>query len=100
MRMLMDVVLPIEPFNTLVRKGVAGETIRKILETIKPEAAYFTDHEGHRGGVLVVDVPEASAIPALAEPWFLAFNARCSFRIAMTPQDLGKSGLDQIAKAW
>jgi hypothetical protein len=98
--MLLNVVMPVEPFNTLVRKGAAGETIQKILEAIKPEAAYFTDTDGHRSAVLVVNVPDPSAIPALAEPWFLAFNAQCTFRIAMTPQDLAKSGLDSIAKQY
>jgi tRNA G18 (ribose-2'-O)-methylase SpoU len=61
--MLLEVVVPEEPFNNLVRKGTAGETIKKILDATKPEAAYFTDHHGHRSALLVVDVPEASSIP-------------------------------------
>jgi hypothetical protein len=96
--MLLDVEMPVEPFNPLVRKGIVGETIGKILESIKPEAACFTDHDSNRGAILVVDVPNASAIPALAEPWFPAFSAKCSFRIAMLPQDLAKRGLDTIAR--
>jgi hypothetical protein len=43
---------------------------------------------------------EASEIPIFAEPFYLSFNAKCEFRIAMTPEDLGRSGLDAIAKAW
>jgi hypothetical protein len=98
--MLMNVVIPEEPFNGLVRKGTAGSTIQRILEKIKPQAAYFTEQDGHRGAVLVIDMKDPSEIPAFAEPFFLAFNARCSFRIAMTAEDLGKSGLDKIAKEW
>jgi hypothetical protein len=98
--MIMNVSIPCEPFNTLARKGSAGKTIQKILEAIKPEAAYFSEQNGHRGAVLIVDMKDASAIPALAEPWFLSFNADCNFRIAMTPEDLARSGLDQIAKSW
>jgi hypothetical protein len=98
--MIMNISIPTEPFNTLARKGSAGKTIQKILEAIKPEAAYFTEQNGHRGALLIVDMKDASAIPALAEPWFLSFNADCNFRIAMTPQDLAHSGLDQIAKSW
>jgi hypothetical protein len=49
---------------------------------------------------MIVDVPDASKIPAIAEPWFLAFNATCELRIAMTPEDLGKSGMDGIGKKW
>ena len=100
MRILMDVRCPIEPFNTLVRKGTAGEVIGRILAEIKPEAAYFTEHDGRRGAVLVVNLDSASQIPALAEPWFLNFNAECEFRIAMTPEDLQRAGLTELGKKW
>ena len=100
MRMIMNVSIPHEPFNTLVRKGSAGKTMQKILEAIKPEAAYFSEQNGRRGAVLIVDMKDSSAIPSLAEPWFLSFNADCNFRIAMTPEDLARSGLDRIAKSW
>ena len=47
-----------------------------------------------------MDVPEPSKIPALAEPWFLAFEADVKFQIAMTPADLEKSALDTLGKKW
>jgi len=100
MRMLMHVRLPSEPFNTLVRQGTAGQKIQQILETIKPEAAYFTDQDGQRGGTLVVNLDDPSGIPALAEPWFLTFHADIQLKVAMTPEDLGRSGLDSIGKKW
>jgi len=100
MRMLLDVTIPHEPFNSLVRQGVAGKKIGEVLDAIKPEAVYFTSHDGKRGAIMVVDVADASKIPALAEPLFLAFNAEVTLRIAMTPDDLKKSGLDAIGKKW
>ena len=39
------------------------------------------EHNGQRGAVLVVDVPEPSPIPSLAEPMFLSFNAGVEFRL-------------------
>ncbi len=42
MRMLQFVRIPHEPFNTAVRKGTAGPTIQKILETVKPEAVFWS----------------------------------------------------------
>lgn len=100
MRMLVHVQFPLEPFNSAIRNGTAGEKIRKILESIKPEAVYFSEHNGRRGGTLVVDVKDASEVPALAEPWFLTFNAEVEFRIAMTPEDLARSNLDALGKKW
>ena len=100
MRMLMFVKLPVEPFNALVRNGTAGATMKKILDDIKPEAAYFTTMDGCRGGVIVINMDHASDIPRLAEPWFLHFNAAITFEPAMTPEDLGHADLTAIGKQW
>src|ERR1051325_1047202 len=100
MRMLLDVSLPHEPFNSLVRKGVAGQKLAAILEAIKPEAVYFTERDGKRGAIVIVDMADPSKIPSLAEPWFLSFNADVKFRVMMTPDDLKKAGLDALGKKW
>ena len=100
MRMLMHVEFPLEPFNTAVRDGSVGQKMQKILEAIKPEAASFSEHNGRRGGTLVVNVNDASDVPSLAEPWFLTFNAHVEFRIAMTPEDLGRANLGTLGKKW
>ena len=100
MRMLLNVEIPHEPFNTAVRNGTVGDTIRRIIAESKPESVFFTEQNGHRGATLIVQVEQASQIPALAEPWFLNFNADCQFRIAMTAEDLQKSQLDELGKKW
>lgn len=100
MRMLLNVILPYEPFNTVVRNGTVGPIIERILEEIKPESVYFTEQNGHRGAILVVNVNQPSDIPALAEPWFLSFNAECQFRIAMSPEDLQTAGLGGLGEKW
>ena len=100
MRMLMHLQFPLEPFNAAVRDGTVGTKMQKILEAIKPEAAYFSEHNGHRGGTLVVNVNDPSQVPSFAEPWFLTFNAEVEFRVAMTPEDLGRSNLEALGKKW
>ena len=100
MRMLVDVLMPVEPFNTFVKNGTAGQVMQKILEDLKPEAAYFVARQGKRGGTFVVDVADAAKIPAIAEPFFLHFNASVSFHPCMTPADLGKAGLEEIGKKY
>jgi hypothetical protein len=100
MRMLLNIRIPHEPFNTMVRDGSIGEVVAKILEETKPETVYFTEQSGQRGAVLAVNIDDASAIPSLAEPWFLKFNADCELRIAMSPEDLMKAGLDKLGSKW
>jgi hypothetical protein len=100
MRMMMTVEFPLEPFNSLVRNGTAGSVMKKILDDAKPEAAYFGDQDGKRGGTLIVDVAKPSDVPKFAEPWFLNFNAEVRFRVVMTPQDLGKANLEALGKKW
>jgi len=100
MRIMMKVGIPHEPFNTLVKAGSAGAKMSKVLAAMKPEAVYFTEFDGTRGAILIVDMADPSKVPALAEPWFLTFNATVEFRIIMSPDDLKKAGLDEIGQKW
>ncbi len=100
MRMLIDFRLPIEPFNSFVRDGTAGERLQRVLDAIKPEAVYFSERDGDRGGIMIVDVPSASDVPRIAEPLFLTYDAAVSFHICMTPEDLAAAGLDELGKVW
>lgn len=100
MKMLLTVEFPLEPFNSLVKSGKAGKIIGRILETIKPETAYFTEQDGKRGGIFVIDVKTPSDVPFFAEPFFLSFQATCKFRILMSPEDLQNAGLDKLGKKW
>ena len=100
MRMLLHVKFPIEPFNTAVRDGSVGKKIQRILEELKPEAVYFTEYQGRRGAIMIVNVEDPSKVPAFSEPFFLLFNADCEFHIVMTPADLAKAGLDALGKKW
>jgi hypothetical protein len=47
-----------------------------------------------------VDLPSTSGIPALAEPWFLTFNAAIEIHPVMLPQDLANAGLEGLGKTW
>lgn len=83
-----------------MKNGTAGQIIQKILTDLKPEAAYFVARDGKRGGTIVVDVADASKMPAIAEPFFLHFNASVSFHPCMTPEDLAKAGLEELGKKY
>jgi hypothetical protein len=100
MRMLVQVKIPHKEFNAAVKDGSVGGKLKRILEETKPEAVYFTEHDGQRGAFLIVDLADSAQVPSIAEPWFLSFNADVEFRIAMTPEDLGHAGLDALGKKW
>ena len=53
---------------------------------------YFTDDKGQRTGYLFLEMQDASQIPAIAEPWFLAFNAGIEIHPVMVPEDLARAG--------
>jgi hypothetical protein len=87
--MLLRVSIPPETGNAAAKAGTPGTTVERILAELKPEAAYFfADDNGNRSGAIVFDMKDTSQIPAVAEPWFLAFNAKVSFRPVMNAQDL------------
>ena len=101
MRMLLRVSIPVETGNAAAKAGTLGSTIERIVADLKPEAVYFmADDDGQRSGSIVFDMKDTSQIPAVAEPWFLAFNAKISLRPVMTPQDLtrGAPAIDEAAK--
>ena len=103
MRMLLRVSIPVNAGNAAAKDGTLGTTVEKILADLKPESAYFfADDNGNRSGSIVFDMKDTSDIPAIAEPWFLAFNAKVSFRPVMSPQDLAKAApaIGKAAKAY
>lgn len=97
MRMILTFQLPNEPFNSMVKDGTAGPAIEETLGAIKPEHCYFSTVDGTRGGIMIVDIADASDIPGLAEPLFLNFDASVDLQPCMTPEDLAKAGLDKFA---
>jgi len=98
--MLMQVSIPHQEFNELVRDGSVEQTLSKILDETKPEAVYFTNIDGYRAVIMLVDLADPSRVPALAEPWFLLLDADVQFHVVMTLDDLGKAGLAELGKKW
>ncbi len=92
MRFLVKVNIPVEAGNAAVKAGKLGSTIQSILADLKPEAVYFTDDNGQRTALLFLEMQDASHIPAIVEPWMLAFNARIEVHPVMVPDDLAKAG--------
>jgi len=88
--------------NAAVRDGSLPDTLQSVLEDLKPEAVYFSDIEGARGGYLLVNMDDASQIPAVAEPLFLAMDATVQVHPVFTPEDMPRAmeGLQQAAQKY
>ena len=92
MRCLLKVLIPVETGNAAISDGSLPKTIESILADLNPEAAYFAEENGKRTGFIFFDLKDTSQIPAVSEPWFLAFNAHIELHPAMNLEDLKKAG--------
>ena len=99
MRMMIQISIPVEAGNEAARTGAFGAPFQKIVDSLKPEAAYFTaGASGERGGFIVFDMKETSEIPGIAEQFFLGYNARVTLSPVMNAADL-KNAAPGIEKA-
>ncbi|MFC9245230.1 hypothetical protein ACFT7S_14760 [Streptomyces sp. NPDC057136] len=96
MRMLLTARMDTERANRAVSDGTLPKLIDDIVETLKPEAAYFTPVEGDRTCMLVFDMEESAQMPPISEPFFLA-GAKVSIQPVMNLDDLRK-GLGNLAR--
>src|ERR1700730_4966380 len=101
MRFFVKISIPVEAGNAAAKKD-GLKVIQTILAQQKPEAAYFIADGGRRTAILILDLKDASEIPGIAEPWFLALNASIEATPAMVPEDLQKAGaaIEQAVKTY
>ena len=95
MRVMARVDVPVDSGNEGIRSGVLPKTIQQFAERWHPEAAYFTVLNGQRTAYFVFDMPDSSAMPSIAEPFFMELNARVELAPVMSMEDLQK-GLSEI----
>jgi hypothetical protein len=102
MKYIMKIVIPNEYGNTKIKDPQFSSKMKEALTEVKAEAAYFATICGCRGAYIVVNIDDASQLPALAEPFFLWLQADVDFTPVMTPEDLGKAGasIDAAVKKW
>ena len=90
--MMMKAMIPTEHGNRTVKDGTLAQIVRKTIETLQAEAAYFTTMDGQRTMIVVFDMKAASDMPRIAEPLFVGVNALVDFTPCMNADDL-KAGL-------
>jgi hypothetical protein len=102
MKYIMKLRMSIDKGNEALSDPLFGKKMSELIAEIKAEAAYFTTIDGHRGGYFVLDLKDASEIPAIAEPFFLWLNAEIEFLPVMKPEDLAKAApaIAAAVKKW
>ena len=88
MRFLVKATLPTETANEAMKNGTFGPTLEKYLTEIKPEAVYFTEVEGHRTIIIVVNLITANEMIKVSEPLFHAFQAVVHWKLVMSPDEV------------
>ena len=91
-----------ESGNAQLKDPMFGKKMHDLLAEVKAEAAYFTTFCGDRGAFIIVNMDDASQMPAIAEPFFLWLKAEISWYPVMTPEDLGKAApsIAAAVKKW
>jgi hypothetical protein len=102
MKYIMKVRMDTDKGNVALSDPEFGHKMSELLAEIKAEAAYFSTIRGHRGAYIVINLNDASEIPAVAEPFFLWLNAEIEFLPVMRPEDLQKAGpaIGAVVKKW
>jgi hypothetical protein len=98
MRVMLKFTLPVEKGNEAFRDGTLAKTVESIMNTLKPEAAYFGSFDGKRGGMIFFNLSKPSQIVEVVEPFFLNLNAETEIVPVMNPDDL-REGLSNAAAA-
>ena len=102
MRFMISARVPTEKVNAAIKDGSFPQTLQSIMEEVQPEAAYFTDVDGARGAYFIVNMDDASELPAKVEPLFFGLGATIKVHLVMTAEDLQKAtpALEQAAQKY
>jgi hypothetical protein len=94
MRCIIECWIPAEDGNCSLLDGTMSGKIQKYLDSVKPEAVYFTVKDGQRTMIVVANIPSEDKMVAIGEPLWLDWNASVSVTPVMTLADLQKAGKD------
>ncbi|MCC0098059.1 hypothetical protein K7B10_25455 [Streptomyces flavotricini] len=98
MRVMLRAHIDTQAGNEATRAGTLPQAMKKLMEKVKPEAAYFGPSEGVRSCWIVFDMQDSAEMPALLEGLFTELNAEIEISPVMNAEDLAK-GLSQMQGA-
>jgi hypothetical protein len=91
MRFMISTRVPTERANALMKDGSFSQIVQSLMEDLKPEAVYFTDIDGARGGYFIVNIDDPSELPAMVEPIFHGLGATIEVHLVLTPEEFQRA---------
>jgi hypothetical protein len=95
MRVLVRAMISTVAGNKMVKDPNFLKNLEDYIRKFSCEATYFTEVNGSRTMVFVMDLPSPDMIPAIAEPLFQGYEANVEIHPAMNLDDL-KKAISQI----
>jgi hypothetical protein len=98
MRLMLTVQIPTEAGNAAIKDGSLPQIVGVALESLKAEAAYFTDTDGMRTALIFFEMADSSGIPPAVEPFFQGLNAKIKLSPVMNADEL-RAGVGKVMQA-
>ncbi|MFI6145821.1 DUF3303 family protein [Streptomyces sp. NPDC051109] len=98
MRVMLRAHIHTQAGNEATKAGAMPQAMKKLMDRVKPEAAYFGPSEGVRSCWIVFDMKDSAEMPPLLEGLFGDLNAEIEISPVMNADDLAK-GLSQLESA-
>ncbi len=91
MRMMLRWTVPVEKGNATLADGSMPSLLESLMQSLKPEAAYFHADGGERGGTMVFEMKEPADIARIGEQLFHGLDAAVELIPVMNADDLRKA---------
>lgn len=88
MRVMLRAHLDTAAANEGIKTGALVQALRKFMERVRPEAAYFGLHEGVRSCWIVFDLQDSAQVPLLTWDLFSRFRAEVEISPVTTGEEL------------
>ena len=90
MRILVKMQIPAEAGNRMVQDPDFLKNIEDYIRNFNIEASYFTEINGERTALYVLDLQTTDQLAKAVEPLFQGFNAKVEVHPAMNFEELKK----------
>ncbi|WP_406182976.1 DUF3303 family protein [Streptomyces sp. NBC_01006] len=98
MRVMLRAHIDTQAGNEAIKTGAMPQAMKKLMDKVKPEAAYFGPSQGVRTCWMVFDMQDSAEMPPLLEGLFAELNAEIEISPVMNADELAK-GLSRLTSA-